>query len=68
MGYILNCGKTTTNSCIIMLLLSLEKPGNSSSNNINVLLGLATPTVYSIIIIRNFCLGYSSLRSYLSVT
>ena len=30
-GHILNCGKTATNACIIMLRLSLAKPGNSAS-------------------------------------
>ena len=30
-GHILNCGKTATNTCIIMLRLSLAKPGNSAS-------------------------------------
>ena len=31
-GHILNCGKTATNTCIIMLRLSLAKPGNSASH------------------------------------
>ena len=30
-GHILNCGKTATNTCIIMLRLSLANPGNSAS-------------------------------------
>ena len=30
-GHILNCGKTTTNTCIIMPRLSLAKPGNPAS-------------------------------------
>ena len=30
-GHILNCEKTTTITCIIMLRLSLAKPGNSAS-------------------------------------
>ena len=30
-GHILNCGKTAANTCIIMLRLSLAKPGNSAS-------------------------------------
>ena len=30
-GYILNCGETATNTCIIMLRLSLAKPSNSAS-------------------------------------
>ena len=30
-GHILNCGKTDTNTCIIMLRLSLAKPGNPAS-------------------------------------
>ena len=31
MGNILNFGKTATNTCIIMLRLSLAKPGNPAS-------------------------------------
>ena len=30
-GHILKCGKTATNTCIIVLRLSLAKPGNSAS-------------------------------------
>ena len=30
-GHISNCGKTATNTCIIMLRVSLAKPGNSAS-------------------------------------
>ena len=30
--HILNCGKTATNTCVLMLRLSLAKPGNSASN------------------------------------
>ena len=30
-GHILNCGETATNTCIIMLRLSLAKQGNSAS-------------------------------------
>ena len=30
-GHILNCGKTAANTYIIMLRLSLAKPGNSAS-------------------------------------
>ena len=30
-GHILNCGRTANNTCIIMLLLSLAKPGNPAS-------------------------------------
>ena len=30
-GNILNCGKTATNTCILMLRLSLAKPGNPAS-------------------------------------
>ena len=30
-GRILNCGKTATNTCIVMLRLSLAKPGNKAS-------------------------------------
>ena len=30
-GHILSCGKTTTNTCIIMLQLSLANTGNSAS-------------------------------------
>ena len=34
-GHIFNCGKTVTNTCIIMLQLSLAKPGNSASTMYN---------------------------------
>ena len=30
-GHILNCGKTATKTCILMLRLSLAKPGNPAS-------------------------------------
>ena len=36
-GHILNCGKTATNTCIIMLRLSLANPGNSAIVYIYVL-------------------------------
>ena len=34
-GHLLNCGKTATNTCIIMLRLSLAKPGNPASSGYN---------------------------------
>ena len=38
-GHILNCGKTATNTCIIMLRLSRAKPGNlASKHNIDNIL------------------------------
>ena len=35
-GHILKCGRTATNTCIIMLRLSLAKPGSSASNGITI--------------------------------
>ena len=33
-GHILNRGKIATNTCIIMIRISLTKPGNPASNEI----------------------------------
>ena len=30
-GHLLNCGKTATNTCIIMLRLPWRRPGNSAT-------------------------------------